>query len=486
MIIKTEFIARLFLLYLPQSNVLVFNGEKVIFKQIPQINVNDQVLIPRHIRFAEIPETATKHPDLLTILDDLYGPITSEFIEQVRTAFLTAREKLGSFDAVYEQLGDFKMHNPSVPGLLKLSKLSGIEFDLSKLRPFNYSDVTPLPDINNRDFLDLLGLYVSDGLHHKGRKFGISNADRTITERWVDILKSIFDFDSKIKIDKLSLENPNHQDQHVTNKKNAVVGGLLERLTIPGSKYEHIEKSHHVRIPNYIFFLDKLNSSHFLNGYIAGDGHFDRRTIGLTTTSDRLKIDLTYLLSIFGIVYTASPKNRSGKQIGWVITFHGDGIRKISDIFRLAEIYNYEKTLKIHDWADQTVDDPNAVSNKDKIFFSDKLLDEILNIPIFAATHPSHPLRLKIMEVKRNKRGITPKKLQSWTDAIKGDSSSLDEESASTLETLEQVSNILKDFYIDKVVKIESETDKQHLYALELDQPVSFLLGGSTPTLISV
>lgn len=39
---------------------------------------------------------------------------------------------------------------------------------------------------------------------------------------------------------------------------------------------------------------------------------------------------------------------------------------------------------------------------------------------------------------------------------------------------------LLQDFHIDKVVKIEPETDKQHLYALELDQPVSFLLGGST------
>jgi V/A-type H+-transporting ATPase subunit A len=214
--------------------------------------------------------------------------------------------------------------------------------------------------------------------------------------------------------------------------------------------------------------------THFLNGYIAGDGWFTKYEVGFSTVSEKLHIGLGYLLSRLGILF----KNRIKKN-NYVFSISGCRAEQLANTFTAKEVFFYKKLQPLYDYGKKS----NAHFDGFDILPMDK---EILS-------------KLKSQGKDENGTDIFRK-----AEAIRLDNY-IDKNENITLTMVKRIYQLIKDYkpkieleviktmeelietcdnvYFDRIVEIEAIEKPTDVYDLTVEDLHNFI-GGNAPLIL--
>jgi len=290
------------------------NGEDLNKASAHQLS---RVFVPKHI---ELPTKEVKVIDLLELNDP------NLMVRGCRPYFKRAVNKEGGPAKCAEKLGsnvktltDY-IYRDSIPKWV-LEKLG---FDIPRnARVAAKWDAVELPRFIkvDRDFLSLLGIYVSAGYARSPKDaYQVTFCNARLEKDVVRIVRKVFGV--KVWVGK--------EEQTISSR-------LIYKLFV-----EHLKcgkSAGQKRVPSFILSLPKAEARYFLRGYFEGDGSVSIAStleVNCTSINELLLRDLEFLLSRFGIETSWSlvrKVNHSSGVVGEL--YKKKGIRRIDDSYKL-------------------------------------------------------------------------------------------------------------------------------------------------------
>jgi len=159
-----------------------------------------------------------------------------------------------------------------------------------------------------------LGIFTAEGTHNP---FSISIGDEVIKNWIVSYVEKKFGFKPTVREDR---------------RREKCVYTILLRNEVR-TFMQGLDQCNAANkfIPEGIFLSNKLVISHFLGGYLDGDGEVSLNDVSATTKSEKLAIQLTYLLLRLGISSSLKTKIVDGKSYK-IIRVSGEDRIKLKDI----------------------------------------------------------------------------------------------------------------------------------------------------------
>ncbi len=179
--------------------------------------------------------------------------------------------------------------NPTAEFIEKLCSISGGKLKSMVFKSETTSEPLKIPENLNEEFAEFIGLLLSDGMIKGERSVYFFNNDKALLERFRKLCLKLFNLNSAFGEERTVKYVVIH---------NSLLVKLLENLGIPKKR-----KSEKCKIPEAIKISKQPISAAFLKGYILGDGTFYKYTLEIGTASKEMWIDLSYLLTRFGILY---------------------------------------------------------------------------------------------------------------------------------------------------------------------------------------
>jgi len=327
----------------PVHKLFRFNGEIIEEVEAQQLNVGDYLVIPRKLNIpGQILQFDPYEIDLsLRVADpkaiQQMQELVQDLQEQMTLKALSRKLKISYDVLIGYKTGKTKPTLGFLDDLVKFASKQRIPVTLVKAE--RGSEPFRIPNKLTKELAEWLGLFVADG-HFKGKYQGIYlyNSSPQILDRFKELSLIIFDFEPIIDQD-----SPD-RTPYAYIRNNALKKFLLS-LGLP-----EYEKTTTVRVPTCIRKAPEDYFVHFLAGYIAGDGHFSKYSLHLSTVSPQLHSDLGYLLTRLGLLYRARLKNNS-----FVIEVDGKFAESISKQLGARGVYPYTKIQRLHEYAAQEI-----------------------------------------------------------------------------------------------------------------------------------
>lgn len=277
-------------------SVAVFENEKIIYKKIQDIKINDY-LISYHTIENNLIKESDNCLNLLDILKNTNLKIYTKdnnlyfFIEDNIKKFIKENYNIKTVRQFDENFRFYKNKNYISIKYFKFIKNCNM-FDLSNsFIGFTQDTKISTKLILDSDFSYILGVFIAEGnLNRHGIQFSIH-------ENETNLKTKIIEFSTKFNL-KFYVK---------TFKKSKgisiiIYGNVLKELfknICYNSLIEHTALTK--KIPNIIFSLSNNLKKDFLKGYFDGDGCYSDNRISSATSSKKLSEDLVYLLNFINI-----------------------------------------------------------------------------------------------------------------------------------------------------------------------------------------
>jgi len=448
----------------PVHKLFRFNGEKIEEVEAQRLNPGDHLVVPKKLDIpGQISQFDCYDIDLsLRVIDSKALQTMQELIQSLNEK-MTLKELSKKLEISYDVLIGYKLgkNNPTLRFLDKLVNLAGKpRIPVTLVKAERGSEPFRIPNKLTKELAEWLGLFVADG-HFKGKYQGIYlyNSSPQILNRFKELSLIVFDLEPKIDQDS-SDKTPFALIRNTSLKK------FLISLDLP-----EYDKVHKVRIPSCIRIAPEDYLVHFLTGYIAGDGHFSKYSLHLSTASQQLHSDLGYLLTRLGLIYRARPKNDS-----YVIEIDGKFAERISKSMLTQGVYPYIKIQRLHEYASQEI---THFVGLDVIPVSQQLL---LSLKTEGKTPQGHDVFRTANGVRLDnytRLGETPSvdTMRRIFEIIDSNETQISNE---TRENLHRILNIVEQVYFDRIKKIEITETNVPVYDITVEKTHNFV-GGVLP-----
>ena len=260
-----------------------------------ELRAGDYLVLPRKIDFEGEPQRLSAFALLgeERICD-------RELLERLPELIDEAARKVGTKRALAERLGVsysslvgyyHGRNRPTVGFLRSLAELLGLEEGLEPrwVKGERQSKPMRLPREVGPELAEFLGLVIGDGTL-KPTAVCFYNNDERLLQRFAHLAEELFGLEAKMTAERTVRQACIHS---------AVLVRLLERLGIPRE-----EKARRARVPEVIMRSPDRIAAHFLRAYFDCDGSFSRYEAELSTASERLQVELSYLLLRLGVLHS--------------------------------------------------------------------------------------------------------------------------------------------------------------------------------------
>jgi V/A-type H+-transporting ATPase subunit A len=448
----------------PIHKLFRFNGEIIEEVEAQQLNAGDHLVVPRKLNISgQIPQFDSYEIDLsLRVVDPQAIQMMQELIQDLHEQ-MTLKDLSKKLEVSYDVLISYKSgkNKPTLRFLDKLVKFAGkLRIPVTLVKAERGSEPFRIPTKLTKELSEWLGLFVADG-HFKGKYQGIYlyNSSPQILDRFKELSLIVFDLEPKIDQDS-SDRTPYAYIRNTSLKK------FLISLDLPRE-----DKSHTVRVPSCIRIAPEDYFVHFLTGYIAGDGHFSKYSLHLSTVSHQLHSDLGYLLTRLGIIYRARPKKAS-----YVINIDGKFAERISKCLQDNGVYPYAKIQRLYEYASQEI---THFIGLDLVPINQQLL---LSLKTEGKTPQGHDVFRKTSGLRLDnytRLDETPSNdtLRLIFEVINSNETQVSKE---TTEQLQNIMNLLEQVYFDRIKKIEITEANVPVYDITVEKTHNFV-GGVLP-----
>jgi V/A-type H+-transporting ATPase subunit A len=449
----------------PVHKLFRFNGEIIEEVEAQKLNVGDHLVVPRKLIVpGRIPKFNAYNIDpSLRVVDPKTIQIMQELIQNLQEQ-MTLKALSKKLEVSYDVLIGYKIgkNKPTLRFLDKLVKFAGKpQIPVTLVKAERGSDPFRIPDKLTKELAEWLGLFVADG-HFKGKYHGIYlyNSSPQILDRFKEL--SLIVFELEPKIDQDSTDGTPYAYIRNTSLKRFLIS-----LDLPRE-----DKTHTVRVPSCIRIAPEDYLVHFLTGYIAGDGHFSKYSLHLSTASHRLHSDLGYLLTRLGLIYRARPKNDS-----FVIEVDGQFATRISKTMQDQGVYPYIKIQRLHEYASQEI---SHFVGLDIVPVHQQLL---LSLKTEGKTPEGYDVfrttsGLRLDNYTRNDETPSTDTMRRILRRIDSNETLVSRE---TKEKLTWILNVLEQVYFDRIKKIETTEANVPVYDITVEKTHNFV-GGVLPT----
>ncbi len=181
-----------------------------------------------------------------------------------------------------------------------------------------------------------LGFFVAEG---SSNPFSISNSNKQVIDWICNYIKNKFGYNPTIRKD--------------TRRENIVYAILLRKDSREFMLGLDKTNSATKFIPEIVFNSNEKIITSFLAGYIEGDGEISKRSLSVTTKSQKLAIQLNYLFLRLGVATTVRTKIIEGVEF-YIIFVVGESRLKFNDFpfkfkranyFQINSKYGYPKQI---------------------------------------------------------------------------------------------------------------------------------------------
>lgn len=202
----------------------------------------------------------------------------------------------------------------------------------TKLRGARWGQVVHIPHYVTDELGEFLGLFIAEGYIRSTNCLVFTNNDVKIQKRYMDLVKSLFNIDTKVTKWRYKAAS--------VNIHNRV---LVDFIKIIGADGNSSKK----RIPEDILTSSNKVLASFIKGVYLGDGYFhpQKGEIEFCTASKELQLGLSYALTRLGIIHVLREKRVKGKLYYRVFIRNRDELKEFykvicedSDTFRKLEI----------------------------------------------------------------------------------------------------------------------------------------------------
>ncbi|MGC8618118.1 MAG: V-type ATP synthase subunit A [Thermoplasmata archaeon] len=151
------------------------------------------------------------------------------------------------------------------------------------------SSLATLPKKVSNELAEFIGYYVSEGYIRGDGTVVFTNSESSLLERFIKLSKDLFGLEAKMEIQSNKTPNVLIHSRVLVNFLDVIGAGRTATVK---------------QIPNLILSSSQETLNAFLQAYFIGDGSFYDGTVELSTASERLKTQLSYLLTRLGIIHT--------------------------------------------------------------------------------------------------------------------------------------------------------------------------------------
>jgi intein/homing endonuclease len=308
-------------------------------KEIQNIKVGDMVITHKN-RFRKVMETY-KHEiseDMISVNTNYSNiPIvsTEDHLFYIAKNLRTPQKTSWKKDFKKPEMVWEKAKNLTRNDFLYLPRYNIVK-DTKNIK-VNYSNGRGFKDSVNlsidNDFMRLVGLYLAEGHHCKGRGantypfeyvgFTFNPKAEYLSKFVTKILKSHFNYN------------------RVGLKRKATIEFSIGKRVICKFFSQFGDYAHTKAIPEWVINLPNEKLKGLVKGMFQGDGHTDNFSFSYCTVSKRMAYDLRLILNKLGVVSTISNRGRAkdgeinGRKIisrhdVYALTISGDAARKLS------------------------------------------------------------------------------------------------------------------------------------------------------------
>lgn len=185
-----------------------------------------------------------------------------------------------------------------------------------------------IPEKVDNNLAEFLGLYVSEGYVRGNGTVVFTNKDEKLLERFSELAFKIFGLTGV-------RESQKDKTQNILLHSRVLVE-FIEALGVGRDAFSK-------NIPDVLLKSSKSAIAAFMTYYFIGDGSFTNDNVEMCTASKWLSVQLSYILTRFGVLSTLGVKEVNGKQ------YHRIYVRGRANASALMKVLNpvHDKILRI-------------------------------------------------------------------------------------------------------------------------------------------
>jgi len=214
-------------------------------------------------------------------------------IDEAARKFGTKKALAGRLGVSYSSLLEYYhgRNRPTVGFFRSLAELLGLRRKVEPrwVKGERQSKPVRIPREVGPELAEFLGLVVGDGAL-KPTAVCFYNNDEEMLRRFARLAEELFGLEAKMTAGRTVRQVSIHS---------AVLVRLLERLGLPRE-----QKARRVRVPEVIMRSPDRIAARFLRAYFDCDGSFSRYEAEISTASERLQLELSYLLLRLGVLHS--------------------------------------------------------------------------------------------------------------------------------------------------------------------------------------
>ncbi len=320
----------------PVHRLFKFNSGTIEEIEAQHLKVGDLLAVPRRLSFGGVDVQFDAYDLFLDYrtVDKSAIDWVIDTVHKLNTR-MTLKEIADALDVSIDVLVKYVSgsNSPTLRFIDRLAKLA--ETDRVRIHTVMHDGATQLfrvPSSVTPELAEWLGLFIANGtVHRETADIYLYNTSTQILDRFVELTRSLFGLETE------SVQQYSEPCRHVIIRSSALAD-FLYYLGVPRD-----EMVCHVRIPVCIMRSQLNNAVHFLAGFFAGDGTISHDSVVLSTTSKAMYIDLSYLLTRLGIMYTS--RVRSGT---WAIELDMANTLQMINLFLEHDVFEYEQVNELY------------------------------------------------------------------------------------------------------------------------------------------
>ena len=315
--------------------------------------------------------------------------------------------------------------------------------------PKKHHNSIRIPKVVTAELAEFIGYYVSEGHTRSDNTIVFTNSEEELLDRFAFLAKEIFGLNGKRDYSKGKTPNI-----LLFSKMLADFINLLSCGKVASEK----------RIPSAVLMEDNKILSAFLTSYFVGDGSFYDGNVELTTASKVLKLQLSYVLSRFGIIHSLSEKLVNG------VSYYRIFIRGIDNLklFLAALNAEYKKIAAIKAYIESKHSKYNAI---DVVPLSSEYVGELYSN--YGRYSKLLANGIEISNYVRNKEKMGAKTFRKFISAI-------DVPAGDQVQKLaaNSLAEMLDYIYCDEIVSIKEELGPFDVYDFSVPEHGNNFVGG--------
>ena len=311
------------------------------------------------------------------------------------------------------------------------------------------SNPVHIPDKVSPELAEFLGYYISEGYVRGNGTNVFTNSDERLLERFMQLAEKLFGIIGRRELQMGKVPNILLHSRI-----------LVDFLHLLGTGEDAFTK----KIPDVLLRSSNSALSAFLTSYFIGDGSFSKNSVELCTASSWLSVQLSYLLTRFGVMNTRAIKNVNGSKYHRI---HVRGRIAITGLLKILKP-NHEKILSMVDYINSG---KSTYSSIDIVPLPVSYIDEIYRKHTRYTELPGQGI--EIFNCIGNGEHMGAETLKKFEKVINASSG------AQILEVqAHEIADSLDHIYFDKISLIEEETGPFDVYDVSVPEFGKNFVGG--------